>query len=68
MRYISTAYTIERVAEMLGEDVLFIEGIAGEMMPEDGRINIIGLNDEQTIAFTQAGIERLEQLIPEYRS
>ena len=53
---------------MLGEGVLFIQGIAGEMMPEDGRINIVGRNDEQTIAFTQYGIERLGQLMPEYRS
>ena len=56
-------FTIARVAEMLGEDIDWLLGIALEMDPEDGCLTVYDLNDEGTTAFTTFGIENLKWLI-----
>ena len=60
---IETVYTLPRVAEKLGENANWLWEISCEMTPEDGCLGIIGLNDEYTVAFTDAGIEHLAELV-----
>jgi hypothetical protein len=60
---ISFVYTIARVAEMLGVDEERLDDIALGLEPEDGRLWVYGPGEEATLAFTRAGVERLEQLI-----
>ena len=61
----SFVFTIDRVAEMLGEDVEELEEIALEMEPEDGRLPVWGTGDQSTTAFTRNGVEYLQQLLEE---
>ena len=61
----SFVFAINRVAEMLGEDVDELEEIALEMEPEDGRITVWGTGDQSTTAFTRNGVEYLQQLLEE---
>jgi len=60
------AYTIARAAELLGEDEELLYEIAIELEPEDGCLWIIGTGDQQTLAFTQQGMENLHELLPEF--
>ena len=62
------AYTIARAAELLGEDEELLHDIAMELEPEDGCLWIIGTGDQETLAFTQQGMESLRELIPEYKN
>ena len=59
--------TITRVAAELGEDQDWLFDIAGEMEPEDGLIWVYGPGDEETMAFTDFGIEQLQELIAIHR-
>ncbi|MBV8525634.1 MAG: hypothetical protein JOY71_26540 [Acetobacteraceae bacterium] len=59
----SAVFTIARVAEMLGEDVDWLSGVALEMDPEDGCLTVYDVNDEATTAFTSFGLENLKELI-----
>ena len=61
----SFVFTIDRVAEILGEDVDEMEEIALEMEPEDGRLTVWGAGDQSTTAFTRNGVEYLQQLLEE---
>ena len=64
----AVAYTIARAAELLGEDEELLHEIAMELQPEDGCLWIIGTGDQETLAFTQQGMESLRELIPEYKN
>src|SRR5258707_12719802 len=60
----SDVFTIARVAKMLGEDEAWLEEIAMEMEPEDGRAWTWDGDDEyQVTAFTPFGVECLKELI-----
>ena len=61
------AFTISRVAEILGEDEQLLWDLADEMDPEDGCLWIHGTEDQQTIAFTPAGMEYLRELLAEHK-
>jgi hypothetical protein len=63
MPAIPRVHTISRVAQMLGEDEDWLFDVANEMGPEDGCLWIYGVGDEQTLAFTEFGIENLRQLV-----
>jgi hypothetical protein len=63
----ASAVTIGRAAEILGEDEQLLWGLADDMDPEDGRLWIYGTDDEQTIAFTPAGVEYLRELVAEHK-
>ena len=63
----SYVFTISRVAEMLGEDEAWLQTIADDMEPEDGRLTVCGTNDICTTAFTPLGIESLKELMSMYR-
>ena len=57
------AFTISRAAEILGED----EELLWDLEPEDGCLWIHGINDQQTMAFTDWGLECLQDLISEHK-
>ena len=55
--------TINRVAELLGEDEDWLWDVANEMETEDGRIWVCGIGEDGTLAFTDFGIENLKELV-----
>lgn len=60
----SCVFTIARVAKMLGEDEAWLEELAMAMDPQDGRLDVIGNDDDIAItAFTPQGVEYLEELV-----
>jgi hypothetical protein len=63
MAAITRVYTIDRVAQMLGEDEDWLFDIANEMEPEDGCLWIYGAGDDETLAFTDFGIKNLSELV-----
>jgi hypothetical protein len=63
----SNVFTIGRVAEILGEHEDWLDDIASEMEPEDGRLTVWGTSDTATTAFTRDGIDYLRQLVIEHR-
>jgi hypothetical protein len=63
----SHVITISRVAEMLGEDEDLLWDLVDQLEPEDGCLWVHGVDDEQTIAFTDRGIESLQQIITEHK-
>jgi hypothetical protein len=56
---ISYVFTINRVAEMLGEDEDWLHELSIGMFSEDGCLTIYGTGEETTTAFTEYGIECL---------
>ena len=60
--------TIARVAAELGEDEDWLWEIATDMEPEDGLIWVYGPGDDGVMAFTDAGIENLKDLIRIHRN
>jgi hypothetical protein len=52
MAGISYVFTINRVAEMLGEDEEWLE-ISIVLDPEDGRLGVLGLGEESTTALSE---------------
>jgi hypothetical protein len=60
----SCVFTIARVARMLDQDEAWLEEIALDMEPEDGRLWICDLDDDIAVtAFTPFGVENLKELI-----
>lgn len=55
--------TIARVASELGVDEDWLWDVAGEMEPEDGLIWVYGPGDKGVMAFSDFGIENLQELI-----
>ena len=64
----SSVFTISRVAEMFGEDEDWLQDLAMQLDPEDGRLTVYGSNDHPTTAFTPFRIECLRQLVRDSRS
>jgi hypothetical protein len=63
----ASAVTISRAAEILGEDVELLWDLVDQMEPEDGCLWIHGTADQQTIAFTNWGMENLRELLAEHK-
>ncbi|SEF14859.1 hypothetical protein SAMN05444161_9085 [Rhizobiales bacterium GAS191] len=61
------AITIRRAAEILGEDEELLWEMATDMEPEHGRLWIYDTDNQQTVAFTQNGMEYLRDMLPEYK-
>ncbi len=55
------AVTISRAAEPLDEHEKLLWEIASDMEPEDGYLWIYDTDDQQTVAFTPAGMEWLQE-------
>jgi hypothetical protein len=61
-------FSLGRVTKMLGEDEELLRELDEDMDPEDGCIWVLGPDDESTLAFTQQGVESLQQLIEDRKS
>jgi hypothetical protein len=59
--------TIALVAKELGEDEEWLNEIIDEMEPEDGLIWVYGPDGQGAAAFSNFGIENLEDIIRERR-
>jgi hypothetical protein len=60
-------FTISRVAAMLGEEEDLLWDLVDQLEPEDGCLWVYGVGDEHTIAFTDRGLESLQEIIAEHR-
>jgi hypothetical protein len=56
-------FTISHVAEMLGEDEELLWEIGTDMFPEHGCLWVVGIGEEGVMAFTNAGIDNLREII-----
>jgi hypothetical protein len=63
----SHVFTIARVARMIGENEAWLEEIALELEPEDGRLYVCDLDDVVVTAFTPFGVDNLKELVEEYK-
>ena len=69
MAGISYVFTIARVAKMLGENEDWLHEICNEMgIPEDGRLTVLGPDDEAITAFTRFGVDNLTELVEMYKA
>jgi hypothetical protein len=68
MAAITRVYTIGYVAEMLGEEEDWLWDVANGMDPEDGHLWVYGVGDDGVAAFTDFGIENLQQLVADLRT
>ena len=65
---IAAVFTIGYVANMLGEDEDWLHELSIDMFPEDGCLCVYGVGEHGVTAFTQYGIERLQQIITDERA
>ena len=63
----SCVFTITRAAEMLGETEEWLEELADQLEPEDGRLWIYDTDEHATLGFTERGIESLKELIADQK-
>jgi hypothetical protein len=63
----ASAVTIRRAAEILGENEELLWDLALDMEPEDGCLWIHETDDQQTIAFTDRGLEYLREMVSEHK-
>jgi hypothetical protein len=62
----SHAFTIARAAAILHENEELLWELADQMEPEDGCLWIYGTAEEPTLAFTDRGLESLQELLAEH--
>ena len=65
---IASVFTIGYVANLLGEDEDWLHELSIDMFPEDGRLWVYGVGDYGVTAFTEYGIECLQQIIAHERA
>jgi hypothetical protein len=65
---ISAVFTIGYVAELLGEDEDWLYELSISMFPEDGCLHVYGIGEDGVRAFTQYGIDCLNQIIDDQRA
>ncbi|WP_424138079.1 hypothetical protein [Roseomonas chloroacetimidivorans] len=58
----SCVFTIAHVALMLGGNEEWLQDLATQLEPEDGRLWIYDTDDRATLKFTEHGIESLKEL------
>ena len=68
MAAIPFVFTIARVAEMLGEDQAWLHELSINMFPEDGCLCVLDTGEREITAFTEYGIECLQQIIADERA
>jgi len=68
MAAIPFVFTIARVAEMLGEDEAWLQELSISMFPEDGCLCVLDTGERDVTAFTEYGIECLQQIIADQRA
>jgi hypothetical protein len=65
---ITAVFTINYVAEMLGEDEDWLYELSIDMFAEDGGLRVYGVGEDGVTAFTEYGIEGLKQIIADERT
>jgi hypothetical protein len=65
MAAIASVFTIRRAAQILGRDEELLWDLLDNLEPEDGLIWVYDI-DGETPAFTEFGIETLQELIREF--
>ncbi len=60
----SCVFTIGHVALMLGGNEEWLQDLARQLEPEDGRLWIYDTDDRATLGFTERSIESLKELSP----
>jgi hypothetical protein len=65
---ISAVYTISHVAKMLGENEDWLHELSIDMFPEDGCLWVYGVGEDGVPAFTEYGIDCLQQIIADERT
>jgi len=65
---ITAVFTINYVAEMLGEDEDWLYDLSIDMFAEDGCLRVYGVGEDGVTAFTEYGIECLKQIIADERA
>ena len=68
MAAITHLFTINYVAEILGEDEEWIHELSIDMFSEDGCLYVYRGKDDAVTAFTDYGIECLKQIIADMRA
>ena len=68
MAAIAAVFTIGHVAQMLGENEDWLHDLSIDMFPEDGCLHVYGVGDDGVTAFTEYGIECLQQIIADERA
>jgi len=68
MAAISFVFTLARVAEILGEDEGWLQELSIGMFPEDGCLWVLDTEGREVAAFTDHGIECLQQIIADERA
>ena len=68
MAAISAVFTISHVAKMLGEEEDWLQDLSINMFPEDGCLWVHGVGEDGVPAFTEYGIECLQQIIADQRA
>ena len=68
MAGISHVFTINRVAEMLGESEDWLHELLINMFSEDGCLRVYGVGEDGVTALTDDGIECLKQIIADERA
>ncbi len=63
---ISAVFTIDYVANLLGENKGWLHDLSIDMFPEDGCLRVYG--EDGVTAFTEYGIEYLQQIIANERA
>jgi hypothetical protein len=65
---IAAVFTIGYVANILGEDEDWLHELSISMFPEDSPLHVYGVGDDSVTAFTEYGIECLQQIIADQRA
>ena len=68
MAAISAVFTLGHVAKMLGEDEDWLHDLSINMFPEDGCLWVHRVGEDGVPAFTEYGIECLQQIIADERA
>jgi hypothetical protein len=64
----AVVFTIGYVANMLGEDEDWLHDLTINRFPEDGCLRVYGVGEDGVTAFTDYGIECLQQLVADERA
>jgi hypothetical protein len=65
---VAAVFTIGYVANMLGEDEHWLHHLSIDMFPEDGCLWVYGVGEDGVTAFTEYGIECLQQIVADERA
>jgi hypothetical protein len=68
MAAISAVFTIGYVANLLGENEDWLHDLSIDMFPEDGCLRVYGIGEDGVTAFTEYGIECLQQIVANERA